>query len=259
MVAYDTVDSMWVSVLMQAYQHLFMNPSGKFQPGSQAGDPMLPVPTPHDIVPGEVPSGDGNGFASFNEGFDSNFMGLRLQPQALRNFIDSIDIVQYHGQKCIKYTLFRPMITGFEIDGIDHSSSEANLITMDITYENFAMQPVINEFISEDDLQRFSDFNRGHWSRLRDGDPNTDEIPGGSRANSRPLTLESRSETFTGAVNRGKQNAWLGNFVNNSTAGETGNKEIANDESAKKDTSKQQDSSQPQGKDGQRDLIGRAI
>ena len=261
MVAYDTVDSMWVSVLMQAYQHLFMNPSGKFQPGSSAGDPMLPVQTPHDIVPGEVPSGDGNGFASFNEGFDSNWMGLRLQPQALRNFIDSIDIVQYHGQKCIKYTLFRPMITNFEIDGIDHSSSEANLITIDITYENFAMQPMINEFISEDDLQRFSDFNRGHWSRLRDGDPNTDEIPGGSRANSRPLRIEARSETFTGAVNRGKQNAWLGNFVNNSTAGETGNKEVPKEESAKKDTSKQEDDSQPQGNQetGQRGLIGGAI
>ena len=123
------------------------------------------------------------------------------------------------------------------------------------------MQPIINEFISEDDLQRFSDFNRGHWSRLRDGDPNTDEIPGGSRANSRPLRIEARSETFTGAVNRGKQNAWLGNFVNNSTAGETGNKEVPKEESAKKDTSKQEDDSQPQGNQetGQRGLIGGAI
>ena len=154
-----------------------------------------------------------------------------------------------------------PNKLNFEIDGIDHSSSEANLITIDITYENFAMQPIINEFISEDDLQRFSDFNRGHWSRLRDGDPNTDEIPGGSRANSRPLRIEARSETFTGAVNRGKQNAWLGNFVNNSTAGETGNKEVPKEESAKKDTSKQEDDSQPQGNQetGQRGLIGGAI
>ena len=248
MVAYDTVDSKWVSVLMAAYQHLFMNPSGKFQPGSGAGDPLVPVQTPHDIVPGAVPSGDGSGFSSFNDKFDSNFMGLRLQPQAVRNFIDSIDIVQYHGQKCIKYTLFRPMITNFEIDGIDHSSSEANLITMDITYENFAMQPIINEFITEDDLQRFSDFNRGHWSRLRDGDPNTDDIPGGSRANSRnPVWDKPRQENFTDAVNRNKQNDWLGNFANNSTAGATGNKEIPKEQGAKKDTSIQQDKTGPQG------------
>ena len=151
------------------------------------------------------------------------------------------------------------MITNFEIDGIDHSSSEANLITMDITYENFAMQPIINEFISEDDLQRFSDFNRGHWSRLRDGDPNVEEIPGGSRSNARPLSIESRSESFTDNVNRNKQNAWLGNFANNSTAGKTGNKENPVEEGAKKDSSKQEDSSQPQGKDGQRDLIGGRI
>lgn len=260
MVAYDTVDSKWVSVLMAAYQHLFMNPSGKFQAGSSAGDPMLPVPTPHDVVPGEVPSGDGDGFSSFNKSFDSNWMGLRLQENARRNFIDSIDIVQYHGQKCIKYTLFRPMITNFEIDGIDHSSSEANLITMDITYENFAMQPIINEFISEDDLQRFSDFNRGHWSRLRDGDPNTDDIPGGSRANSRNATWDnSRAESFTDATTRNKQSAWLGNFVNNSSPGKNDSKPNPVPEEQKKDTSKQEDSSQPQGKGGQRDLIGGRI
>ena len=40
-----------------------------------------------------------------------------------------------------------------------------------------------------------------------------------------PLSIESRSETFTDNVNRNKQNAWLGNFANNSTAGKTGNKE----------------------------------
>ena len=187
-------------------------------------------------------------------------MGLRLQENARRNFIDSIDIVQYHGQKCIKYTLFRPMITNFEIDGIDHSSSEANLITIDITYENFAMQPIINEFISEDDLQRFSDFNRGHWSRLRDGDPNTDDIPGGSRANSRNATWDnSRAESFTDATTRNKQSAWLGNFVNNSSPGKNDSKPNPVPEEQKKDTSKQEDDTQPQGKNGQRGLIGGAI
>ena len=109
------------------------------------------------------------------------------------------------------------------------------------------MQPIINEFISEDDLQRFSDFNRGHWSRLRDGDPNVEEIPGGSRSNARPLSIESRSESFTDNVNRNKQNAWLGNFANNSTAGATGNKEIPKEQGAKKDTSIQQDKTGPQG------------
>ena len=47
--------------------------------------------------------------------------------------------------------------------------------------------PIINEFISEDDLQRFSDFNRGHWSRLRDGDPNVEEIPVVADPNARPI------------------------------------------------------------------------
>ena len=109
------------------------------------------------------------------------------------------------------------------------------------------MEPIINEFISEDDLQRFSDFNRGHWSRLRDGDPNVTEIPGGSRANARPLSIESRSEGFTDATTRNKQNAWLGNFTNNSSAGANAGKENPVPQEEKKDTSKQEDKTQPQG------------
>ena len=45
----------------------------------------------------------------------------------------------------------------------------------------------------------------------------------------------------------GKQNAWLGNFANNSTAGATGGKENPQEKGANKDTSKQQDKNQPQG------------
>ena len=80
MVAYDTVDSMWVSVLMAAYQHLFMNQENSTEPG--AGDHCYPFQHPRHSS-GEVPSGDGSGFTSSNDSFDSNFMGLRLQPRQL--------------------------------------------------------------------------------------------------------------------------------------------------------------------------------
>ena len=66
-----------------------------------------------------------------------------------------------------------------------------------------------------------------------------------------PVWYRIQKKTFTDNVNRNKQNAWLGNFANNSTAGKTGNKENPVEEGAKKDSSKQEDSSQPQGKDGQ--------
>ena len=50
---------------------------------------------------------------------------------------------------------------------------------------------------------------------------------------SNPVWDKSRQENFTDAVNRNKQNAWLGNFANNSTAGKTGNKENPVEEGAK--------------------------
>ena len=82
MVAYDTVDSMWVSVLMAAYQHPVYESSENFnQVQVQVTHCYLFKHPRHSS--GEVPSGDGSGFTSFNDSFDSNFMGLRLQPRQL--------------------------------------------------------------------------------------------------------------------------------------------------------------------------------
>ena len=172
--AYDTVDSAWVIVLMKAYAHLFVNPMGKFDMTGATNTPKI---TPYDVVPEAIASG-GSDSVTLGK-FDSDAMGYNLRPGKERNFITSMDIVKFHGQKAIRYTIFNPLITDFQIDGIDHSDSAPAMITMNISYENFSINPAVNDWISEDELQRFTGFNQGAWKKLRAGETNVD-TPGGS-------------------------------------------------------------------------------
>jgi len=162
--AYDTIDSAWVVVLMKMYAHLFTQPINKFD---TSGTEIIPKITPDDVVPQAIAGGGSEAVAKGN--FDSNFAGYNLQPSKNRNFITSMDIVKFHGQKAIRYTVFNPLITSFVIDGIDHSDSQPAMITMNILYENFSINPKLNSWLSEEELQRFSGFNVGEWDRLRNG------------------------------------------------------------------------------------------
>lgn len=173
--AYDTVDSAWVIVLMKAYAHLFVNPMGKYD---TSGDVPKPKITPYDVVPEAIASGGSESVALGQ--FDSDAMGYNLRPGKQRNFITSMDIVKYHGQKAIKYTIFNPLITNFTIDGVDHSDSAPAMITMDISYENFTINPEVNQWITEEELERFTGFSQNAWQKLRAGETGDVGLPGGS-------------------------------------------------------------------------------
>ena len=174
--AYDTVDSAWVVILMKAYAHLFINPIGKFDMSADGPTPKI---IKGDVVPDAVAGGGSEAVKSGN--FDSNTMGYNLQSALKKNFITSMDIVKYHGQKAIRYTIFNPIITNFEIDGIDHADSQPAMITMNISYENFSINPEVNQWITEEELQRFTGFNTGAWEKLRNGNTNVD-VPGGTQS-----------------------------------------------------------------------------
>ena len=208
---YDTTDSLWVIMLMRMYSHLFTNPTNLYDIDTSGENPSSTKKNiKYDVVPEAVPSGDGEGTSgSFNRPFDSNSSGLNLQPGDERNFITSIDIVQYHGQKVIKYTLFNPMITSFEIDGLDYSDSGANMINLNIMYENFTIDPNVNSWISEDDLKRFSASNKANWKLLREG--RKSEFPTGGTT-LYPEELKERGIGFLNNVGRREQVNFLDSF-----------------------------------------------
>ena len=180
---YDTIDSAWVVTLMKMYQHTFLNPMGKFE--VQADGSTKPKTIPYDVVPDNVVTGagDGTSMSGFTQIWNENSNGLNIRPGAQKNFLSHIDLLVYHGQRYMRYTVFNPIVTSFQVDGIDYSSSQPITIKMDISYESFSIDPVINNFIPEDDMKRWSNFSAGLWQRLRDGDEDIGkDIPGGAVA-----------------------------------------------------------------------------
>jgi hypothetical protein len=200
---YDTVDSLWVTMLMRMYAHLFTNPTNMYK-----GNVAQPIKD--DIVPDSVASGDGQGTSgSFNRPFNSNSAGLNLQPANQRNFITSMDVVQYHGQKAIKYTLFNPMITSFEITGVDYTNStSASTISLSIEYENFTLAPLVNDWIDENDLSRFSNYYKKDWQILRSGNKAENQ----NTSNQYPLELKQREASFLNGISRREQTTFLDSF-----------------------------------------------
>ena len=214
-VVYDTVDSIWVTMLMKMYAHLFTNPTNMYK-----GDTKKIIK--NDVVPESVLGATG----SFNRPFNSNDAGLNLQPGDQRNFITSIDIVQYHGQRAIMHTLFNPLITSFEIDGIDYADSSACTITLDIAYENFTINPDINAFISKDDLERFSDFNQDKWHIGTGREPGTSaprheqgKMTWAGAGSIYPLQHQNRKASFLNDVFRKEQATFLDSFSKTSEGG----------------------------------------
>jgi len=217
--AYDTVDSMWVILLMKMYAHLFQDPLNKYDTSTE---PATPNAIPYDVIPQSVASGSQNESAGggFNRPFDSNRAGLNLLPGDERNFITSLDVVQYHGQKATRFTLFNPLITNFTIESIDHSDSQLSLITMNIDYENFTMNPNVNAFITEDEMKRFSDFNQGEWNLKKKGNPEAVNTPGGYQAHKETISTTPKNLGFLNGegdkkIGRRDQVSFLDGFSNN--------------------------------------------
>ena len=213
--AYDTVDSLWVIMLMKMYAHLFQDPLNKYK-GNE------PERIPYDVIPESVKSGsaDESAAGGFNRPFDSNRAGVNLLPGNERNFITSMDIVQVHGQKATKFTLFNPMITGFEIESVDHADSAVSQITIAVDYENFTMNPNVNAYISEDEMSRYSDFSKGEWNLKQNGNPEQANTPGGYQGHKETLSTTERNLSFLNGdgstdVGRKEQVQFLDSFSNN--------------------------------------------
>ena len=204
-VVYDTVDSLWVMMLMRMYAHLFTNPTNMYK--SDGTKTIIK----DDTVPESVASGDGTSTSgSFNRPFNSNSAGLNLQPANQRNFLTSIDVIQYHGQKAVRYTLFNPIITQFEIEGLNYTTSTASTISLSIQYENFTIDPDVNDWMDKDDLSRFSNYYTKDFEILRAGNKAENQ----NTSNQYPLELKKREASFLKDVSRREQTDFLSSFSN---------------------------------------------
>lgn len=207
--AYDTVDSAWVIVLMRMYSHLFSNPLGQYD------DSGAPRKIPYDVVPEKIPTGSGTSPTyGFNLGYSDNNQGYNIRPGNQKYIVSHIDIVYYHGQRTMMYTLFNPIVTNFTVEGFDHADSQPVMINMDIQYENFTINPVINGFIAEQDMERFVNINTEEWKRLRTSGQSltqNDQPPGHNSANDtrQQASLKQRTLDFMAPQEGGKETSRL--------------------------------------------------
>jgi hypothetical protein len=112
------------------------------------------------------------------------------------------------------------MITGFEIESVDHADSAVSQITIAVDYENFTMNPNVNAYISEDEMSRYSDFSKGEWNLKQNGNPEQANTPGGYQGHKETLSTTERNLSFLNGdgstdVGRKEQVQFLDSFSNN--------------------------------------------
>ena len=206
MSAYDTVDSAWVLLLMKMYAHLFTNPIGQYEAGAEPNT-AIPKTIPYDVVPSAIPTGSTEGPTyGFNSQYSDNNMGYNLLPGDQKYFLHHIDIVMFHAQRSIVYTMFNPIVTGFTVDGFDHSSADPVMVNMDISYENFTVKPVVNGFIPEADMERFlkAGGDKEDYKRLR-GDGPLGENTASSGIDTRTqASLQEKTPEFLAPIESGQ-------------------------------------------------------
>ena len=114
----------------------------------------------------------------------------------------------------------QPVISLFEIESIDHADSAVSQISISVDYENFTMNPNVNAYISEDEMKRYSDFNKGEWNLKQNGNPEQANTPGGYQDHKETLSTTERKLSFLNGdgstdIGRKQQVQFLDSFSNN--------------------------------------------
>lgn len=143
----DSVSNSWLTLLMKYYTYHYMNARNK-----QYDQTDREIDNPNNIRIGgaETQSSSFKG-----ETFKSNAYGYN--PNLTSYFFERIDYVLYHGGKAVQYSLMNPVLTSFAHNQIDYSSNEPMEFDMTFEYENFTVYTELNEDMSEEGLDRFSD------------------------------------------------------------------------------------------------------
>lgn len=145
---HDTIQNEWITLFMKYFSYLYMEPRNKFNDGDR--DSVTEFNTFLEYLGGE-----GNKFGKGSTHFDSNSHGYNLPITS--NFFERIDMILYHGNKGIQYSLMKPMLTVFKPSEIDYSDSNFLDFQLTFDYENFTTYNVLNFDLSDTDKARFED------------------------------------------------------------------------------------------------------
>jgi hypothetical protein len=151
MMVMDTIQNEWITLFMKYYSFHYMNPRNKFE-GLNRDTSFIGGDTHGGFQKSNFGPQTGN-VTTKGYQWGSNDFGMDLS--VTKNFFERIDIILYHGNKGIQYSLFNPMMTSFSASEIDYSSSEVMDFKLEFAYENFTTTNVYNFDLSEQDRARF--------------------------------------------------------------------------------------------------------
>ena len=150
---FDTIQNEWLTMLMKYFTYNFADATNKF---SDAGD----TSSNRDIDL----QGFENSFNKYNsqskfatdtskQGYDSNRFGFTQRQTPY--FFERIDIILYHGNTGVQYSLANPIITTINFGDIDYADSGFKDIQISLQYEYFSVFDELNFNLSEQDVARF--------------------------------------------------------------------------------------------------------
>ena len=172
---FDTIQNEWLVMLMKYFTYNFADATKKqvvaaTSPEARDLDPALMM---ENIT--KYNSVSKFGKDSTKQGFNSNAYGFTQRETPY--FFERIDIILYHGNTGIQYSMANPIITSINFGDLDYADSGFKDIQIQIQYEYFTVHDRLNFDLGEQDLSRFE--------RMENV-----ELPGRYAGDKKPIALE---------------------------------------------------------------------
>lgn len=143
---FDTIQNEWLTVLMKYFTYNFRDGTNKM-----SGREVTFEQINESIV--AYNNETKHATDSKTKGFDSDAFGY--SPSYYKNFFERIDIILYHADKGVQYSLVNPVITTINFGDIDYSDSGFKDFNLSLQYEYFTVHDTLNFELGESDLDRF--------------------------------------------------------------------------------------------------------
>ncbi len=159
---FDTIQNEWLVMLMKYFTYNFADATSKHE------DPVMGPPAPndpnrnrtrdlaHNMLLENVKKYNSEskfGTDSSMKGYNPDAFGFTQRETPY--FFERIDMIMYHGNTGVQYSLANPIITSINFGDIDYADSGFKDIQIQVAYEYFTVHDQLNFKLGEQDLSRF--------------------------------------------------------------------------------------------------------
>ena len=151
---FDTIQNEWLTMLMKYFTYNFADATNKFidTDNVQEGRDL-----DHKLLLENVKkyNSETNGFGKDSTLKGYNPDGFGFTQRETPYFFERIDMIMYHGNTGVQYSLANPIITSINFGDIDYADSGFKDIQIQVAYEYFTVHDQLNFKLGEQDLSRF--------------------------------------------------------------------------------------------------------